>query len=199
VCVCVCVFVFVFLCLLACLYVWAGVCQEHLLQAFRGHHPSHGRPPSAHSLCVYLPQSLFFSSFSRRQMLEPVRPEAVLPNKALCLQTSSHYFIVNKTSLSLSPLPRIFPPLLTSFCNAFPVLSLSKALQDVLPLITSLRSRSPEPSPPEPSPIRPRRSPVRTPRTAVAPPHARAVQQLPRHQRSFPFLTIASRKLRGSE
>ena len=32
-------------------------------------------------------------------MLEPVRPEAVLPNRALCLQTSSHYFIVNKTSL----------------------------------------------------------------------------------------------------
>ena len=197
---CVCVFVFVFLCLLACLYVWAGVCQEHLLQAFRGHHPSHGRPlsPSAHSLCVYLPQSLFFSSFSRRQMLEPVRPEAVLPNRALCLQTSSHYFIVNKTSLSLTHTHSLAssPP---SFCNAFPVLSLSKALQDVLPLITSLRSRSPEPSPPEPSPRRPRRRQVRTARTAVAPPHARAVQQLPRHQRSFPFLTIASRKLRGSE
>ena len=153
---CVCVCVCVFLCLLACLYVWAGVCQEHLLQAFRGHHPSHGRPlsPSAHSLCVYLPQSLFFSSFSRRQMLEPVRPEAVLPNRALCLQTSSHYFIVNKTSLSHTHTHSLAssPP---SFCNAFPILSLSKVLEtsmnhDQSHSSPSLRSRSAEPSPDHP-------------------------------------------------
>jgi hypothetical protein len=33
-------------------------------------------------------------------MLEPVRPEAVLPDRALCLPTFSHFLIVNKTSLS---------------------------------------------------------------------------------------------------
>jgi hypothetical protein len=32
----------------------------------------------------------------------PVRPEAVLPDRALCLPTFSHFLIVNKTSLSLS-------------------------------------------------------------------------------------------------
>ena len=37
-------------------------------------------------------------------MLEPVRPEAVLPDKALCLPTFSHFLIVNKF-LSLSPPP----------------------------------------------------------------------------------------------
>jgi hypothetical protein len=31
-----------------------------------------------------------------------VRPEAVLPEKALCLPTFSHFLMVNKTSLSLS-------------------------------------------------------------------------------------------------
>ena len=30
----------------------------------------------------------------------PVRPEAVLPDRALCLPTFSHFLIVNKTSLS---------------------------------------------------------------------------------------------------
>jgi hypothetical protein len=35
-------------------------------------------------------------------MLEPVRPEAVLPDRALCLPTFSHLLIVNKTALSLS-------------------------------------------------------------------------------------------------
>ena len=35
-------------------------------------------------------------------MLEPVRPEAVLPDMALCLPTFCHFLIVNKTSLSLS-------------------------------------------------------------------------------------------------
>jgi hypothetical protein len=37
---------------------------------------------------------------TRRHMLEPVRPEAVLPDRALCLPTLSHFLIVNKTSLS---------------------------------------------------------------------------------------------------
>jgi hypothetical protein len=40
-------------------------------------------------------------------MLEPVRPEAVLPDMALCLPTFSHSLIVNKTSLYLSPLPPV--------------------------------------------------------------------------------------------
>jgi hypothetical protein len=35
-------------------------------------------------------------------MLKPVRPEAVSPDRALCLPTFSHFVIVNKTSLSLS-------------------------------------------------------------------------------------------------
>ena len=35
-------------------------------------------------------------------MLEPVRPGAVSPNRALCLPTFNHFVIVNKTSLSLS-------------------------------------------------------------------------------------------------
>ncbi len=39
---------------------------------------------------------------TRRHMLEPVRPEAVLPDMALCLPSFSHFLIVNKTSLSLS-------------------------------------------------------------------------------------------------
>ena len=38
-----------------------------------------------------------------RHMLEPVRPEAVLSDMSLCLPTFfSHFWIVNKTSLSLS-------------------------------------------------------------------------------------------------
>ena len=32
-------------------------------------------------------------------MLEPVRPKAVSPDRALCLPTFSHFVIVNKTSL----------------------------------------------------------------------------------------------------
>jgi hypothetical protein len=35
-------------------------------------------------------------------MLEPVRPETVLPDTALCLPSFSHFLIVNKTSLSLA-------------------------------------------------------------------------------------------------
>jgi hypothetical protein len=34
-------------------------------------------------------------------MLEPVRPGAESPDRALCLPTFSHFVIVNKTSLSL--------------------------------------------------------------------------------------------------
>jgi hypothetical protein len=34
-------------------------------------------------------------------ILEPVRPGAVSPDRALCLPTFSHFVIVNKTSLSL--------------------------------------------------------------------------------------------------
>ena len=39
---------------------------------------------------------------TRRDILEPVRPEAVLPETALCLPTFSHFLIDNKISLSLS-------------------------------------------------------------------------------------------------
>jgi hypothetical protein len=35
-------------------------------------------------------------------ILEPVRPGAASPDRALCLPTRSHFVIVNKTSLSLS-------------------------------------------------------------------------------------------------
>jgi len=40
---------------------------------------------------------------TRRHMLEPVRPEAVLPDRALCLPTLCHLLLVNKL-LSLSGL-----------------------------------------------------------------------------------------------
>jgi hypothetical protein len=42
-------------------------------------------------------------------MLEPVRPGAVSPNRALYLPTFSYFVIVNKTSLSLSPSPTLPP------------------------------------------------------------------------------------------
>jgi len=49
-------------------------------------------------------------------MLEPVRPEAVLPDRALCLPTFSHFLIVNKASLTHSfSLPR--PPSLHTHTN----------------------------------------------------------------------------------
>jgi hypothetical protein len=35
-------------------------------------------------------------------MLEPVRPGAVSPDRALCLATFNHFVMVNKTSLSIS-------------------------------------------------------------------------------------------------
>jgi hypothetical protein len=36
---------------------------------------------------------------TRRHMLEPVHPGAVLPDRVLCVPTFSHFLIVNKTSL----------------------------------------------------------------------------------------------------
>jgi hypothetical protein len=43
-------------------------------------------------------------------MLEPVRPAAVSPDRALCLPTFSHFVIVNKVSLCLSEPPPPLPP-----------------------------------------------------------------------------------------
>ena len=40
-------------------------------------------------------------------MLEPLRPGAVSPDRALCLPTFSHFLIVNKTSLSLSLVEKV--------------------------------------------------------------------------------------------
>ena len=51
---------------------------------------------SSLSLSLSLPLSLSFS-------LGPVRPEGVLPDRALYLPTSSHFVSVNKASLSLPP------------------------------------------------------------------------------------------------
>jgi hypothetical protein len=45
-------------------------------------------------------------------MLESVRPEAVLPDRALCLPTFCHFLIVNKTYLSLSLSLSANPPAL---------------------------------------------------------------------------------------
>ena len=42
-------------------------------------------------------------------MMEPVRPGAVSPDRALCLPTFSHFVTVNKTSLSLSLSQSVFP------------------------------------------------------------------------------------------
>ena len=60
--------------------------------------------------CVYPPAKAGHMAMAQRRvgieyspsMLEPVRPEAVLPDRALCLPTFSHLLIVNPTSLSLS-------------------------------------------------------------------------------------------------
>ena len=38
----------------------------------------------------------------RNNLLEPVRPRAVSPDRAMCLPTFSHFLFVNKTALSLS-------------------------------------------------------------------------------------------------
>jgi hypothetical protein len=60
-------------------------------------------------------------------MLEPVHPEAVLPDRALCLPTFSHHLIVNKL-LSLS--------LQTSVC---PSKSPSRSLEAARPVGRDLR------------------------------------------------------------
>ena len=60
-------------------------------------------------------------------MLEPVRPGAVSPERALCLPNFSHFVIVNKPSLSLSSLS----PLSLSLSRAR-ALSLSLAKRRVL-------------------------------------------------------------------
>ena len=52
-------------------------------------------------------------------MLKPVRPEAVLLNRALCLQTFSHFLIVNLSlslSLSLSPSLSLVCDAMCSLC-----------------------------------------------------------------------------------
>ena len=43
-------------------------------------------------------------------MLEPVRPGAVFPDRALCLPTFSHFLIVNKTSYCTSHLSSPWTP-----------------------------------------------------------------------------------------
>ncbi len=78
-------------------------------------------------------------------MLAPVRP-AVSPDRAMCLQTFSHFLIVNKTSLSLSlslPLSLSLtalslsqPPSPRSWCgnpSSTPPLSLTLSLARSLP------------------------------------------------------------------
>jgi len=52
-------------------------------------------------------------------MLEPVRPGAVSPDRALCLPTFSHFLIVNKPSLLLSAPPTAHPP--TNIPRALPL------------------------------------------------------------------------------
>jgi hypothetical protein len=66
-------------------------------------HPTCDIPFPARSLvlakaCHMAKRRLGYST--RRHMLEPVRPEAVLPDRALYLPTLSHFLIVNITSLS---------------------------------------------------------------------------------------------------
>ena len=58
-------------------------------------------PPCVRQACHTLPNEEWGYS-TRRHMLEPMRPEAVLPDRALCLPTFSHFLIVNKTSISFS-------------------------------------------------------------------------------------------------
>jgi hypothetical protein len=47
---------------------------------------------------------------TRRHVLEAERPEAVLPDRALCLPTFSHFLIVNKLSPSRGDLPPLSLP-----------------------------------------------------------------------------------------
>jgi hypothetical protein len=52
--------------------------------------------------CVYPPAKRRVGVEYSLSILEPVRPGAVSPHRALFLPTFSHFVIVNKTSLSLS-------------------------------------------------------------------------------------------------
>jgi hypothetical protein len=54
-------------------------------------------------------------------MLEPVRPGAVSPDRALCSPTFSHFVIVNKTSLFLSLPPPLTPHPPTNIPRALPL------------------------------------------------------------------------------
>jgi hypothetical protein len=65
-------------------------------------------------------------------MLEPVRPGAVSPDRALCLPTFSHFLIVNKTSLSLSQSKQ------TTFCEPPPVRPRHHSSHQVLISLLSL-------------------------------------------------------------
>ena len=68
----------------------------------------HGIPFLILSLSIYPPAKAGHMAKRRvgveysPSMLEPVHPGAVLPDRALCLPTFTHFLIVNKTSLSLS-------------------------------------------------------------------------------------------------
>ena len=59
-------------------------------------------------LCVAARPNGEWGYGTRRHMLEPVRPEAVLPDRALRLPTCSHFLIVDKL---LSPRLFLSPPL----------------------------------------------------------------------------------------
>jgi hypothetical protein len=53
-------------------------------------------------LRVISPTFSHFFIVKKTSLSLSVSPEAVLPDRALCLPTFSHFLIVNKTSLSLS-------------------------------------------------------------------------------------------------
>jgi hypothetical protein len=81
--------------------------------------PSPSLPPSLRTdggPCVYPPAKAEHMAKRRVRveyslsMLEPVRPGAVLPDRALCLPTFSHFLIVNKTSYYTSHLSSPWTP-----------------------------------------------------------------------------------------
>jgi hypothetical protein len=76
-------------------------------QCYGGHRYQVLRKPHAHTHARTRTVSAFASlSMPPCLPLSLVRPEAVLPDRALCLPTLSHFLIVNKTCLSLAlPLP----------------------------------------------------------------------------------------------
>jgi hypothetical protein len=71
-------------------------------------------------------------------MVEPVRPGAVSPDRALCLPTFSHFLIVNKTPLSFSLSPLSLSHSLTLSHSLSITLSLSLSLSPRSPLTDSL-------------------------------------------------------------